>query len=289
MTTAGAAGHRPPAAGRRTRSELRALLLDAGLEVLRRDGLGTGAEALTFKRVFERVAATTGIRVTNASVIGRIWDGLAEYQSAVLAAMASGEVTEQERAVIETVAGYVAAADRSTPEARRSAVREVMRLAAEANLAVGTTSRAWATVIGAWALASGARRSGVPNPVYDAMRAGYDAVDERSAADTVALADYLGLRVRPPFDVRQFSAALTALVEGCALREPGGSRDPGDRAPDRTGWRDPTLDRARRGHGCAGGPVLRGRPRLVAGSVVLSAGRTGRRRRWSAGRRGTGL
>ncbi len=219
MTTSDTTGGRPPSSVRRSRSELRALLLDAGIEVLRRDGLGTGAEELTFKRVFDRVADTTGIRVTNASVIGRIWDSQADYQSAVLAEVASGEVRDQERAVVAATGDYVATADRSDPEARRSAVREIMRLAAEANLTTGTTSRAWAIAVGAWALASGSRGTKEPHPIYDAMQAGFDAVEERSVADTEAMVAYFGLRARPPFDVRQFTKALTALVEGCALRD----------------------------------------------------------------------
>jgi hypothetical protein len=80
-------------------------------------------------------------------------------------------------------------------------------------------------VTGVWALASGAHRPGAADPIYEAMRANYAAVEERAVGDTETLLAFLGLRPRPPFDVRQFTAACTALVEGCALRdraEPGG-------------------------------------------------------------------
>ena len=207
------------AAPRRTRAELRELLIQAGLEVLRKDGLGTGAEQLTFKRVFGRVAATSGIRVTNASVIGRIWQDQAEFQSAVLATVATDEGYEQERSVLAAMAPFVVTVDRSTPEARMSALSEVMRLGAEANLTVGSTSRGWATVIGVWALASGARGTGASDEIYEAMRAGHTAVEERSVAATEAMMAFLGLRLRPPFDAHQFSLACSALVEGCALRQ----------------------------------------------------------------------
>jgi hypothetical protein len=212
-------GEAGPAPARRTRAELRALLIEAGLEVLRERGLGTGAEQLTFKRVFERVAATDGVRVTNASVIGRIWQNQAEFQSAVLATVATDELDEQGRSVLSATVPFVTRVDRSTPESRRSALREVMRLAAEANLAVGTNSRNWATVIGVWALASGARGSGTSDEIYEAIRAGHAEVEERSVATTEAMMAHLGLRIRPPFDVPQFCAACTALVEGCALRD----------------------------------------------------------------------
>jgi hypothetical protein len=61
------------------------------------------------------------------------------------------------RTVLAGTAPFVETIDRSTPEGRLQALREIVRLGAEANLAVGTTSRSWATVIGVWALASGAR------------------------------------------------------------------------------------------------------------------------------------
>ena len=219
MTESGAAG--PPSSGptRRTRQELRALLLDAGIDVLRQDGLGTGVEQLTFKRVFGRVAATTGVRVTNASVIGRIWENQADFQSAVLAEVAAEAVAGQDDVVLEATAAFAATADRSTPDARRAALREIMRLAAEANLTTGTTSRTWATVLGVWALVSGSRGSSATDPIYGAMRDGYEVTEARAAALTGAMMAHLGLRLRSPFDARQFAAALTALVEGCALRD----------------------------------------------------------------------
>jgi hypothetical protein len=56
---------------RRSRDELREMLLSAGVELLVEQGLGTGAGHLTFKRVFEWLELNYGVRVTNASVIGR--------------------------------------------------------------------------------------------------------------------------------------------------------------------------------------------------------------------------
>jgi hypothetical protein len=194
-------------------------MLAAGLEILRQDGLGTGAEHLTFKRVFEQVAATSGVRVTNASVIGRIWRSQSEFQSSVLAVVASEEVTDQERIVMAATVEFVATVDRSTVESRRAALHELMRIAAEANLVSGTISRGWATVIGVWALASGSRGSPSTDPIYESLRASYAAIEERGIAATEALLAFLGMRPRPPFETRHFTTACTALVEGCALRD----------------------------------------------------------------------
>ena len=50
-------------------------------------GAGAGGEALTFRRVRERVEDDTGIRVTNASLIGRIRENQVAFQTDVLAAL----------------------------------------------------------------------------------------------------------------------------------------------------------------------------------------------------------
>ena len=66
------------------RDELKELLIGVGLELLIEEGLARGTERLTFKRVFDRAAAERGVRVTNASVIGRIWEDMADFQADVL-------------------------------------------------------------------------------------------------------------------------------------------------------------------------------------------------------------
>jgi hypothetical protein len=218
VTAAGGASPRR-APTRRTRQELRALLLDAGVEVLRAEGLGIGAEQLTFKRVFERVAATEGIRVTNASVIGRIWQNQAQFQSAVLAAMVTDEVTDQERAVLDATTALIGGIDRSSLDGRRAGLREQLRVAAEANLATGTTSRSWAVAIGVWALVSGSRGSASTREIYDALLRSYEGIERRSVAASEAMMAFFGLQLRHPLRVDQFASACTALVEGCALRD----------------------------------------------------------------------
>ena len=76
---------------RRSREELRDLILDAGRDVLLSEGLGSGAEHLTFKRVLAHVEATQGIRVTNASVIRRIWDNQNEFQLEVIRSIVNAQ------------------------------------------------------------------------------------------------------------------------------------------------------------------------------------------------------
>src|SRR5580704_10292331 len=75
----------------RSREETRQMLLAAGRDILRDEGLGTGAEAITFKRVFDRVERETGVRLTNASVIHRVFENQAEFQADLLVSIAVGQ------------------------------------------------------------------------------------------------------------------------------------------------------------------------------------------------------
>ncbi|MCP3910391.1 MAG: hypothetical protein GY713_05520 [Actinomycetia bacterium] len=66
--------------GRRSRAALREMLLETGLELLNEEGLGLGAEKITYKRVFDRINETTGVTITRGSVHDRIWSSQREYQ-----------------------------------------------------------------------------------------------------------------------------------------------------------------------------------------------------------------
>jgi hypothetical protein len=67
------------------RPPLRQLLLTAGVEVLERDGLGLGAQSLSYSRVFDHLDLEYGVRVTRASVHERIWDSHADFRRDVVA------------------------------------------------------------------------------------------------------------------------------------------------------------------------------------------------------------
>ena len=72
---------------RRSKEEIRSLLMAAGRALLDEDGLGVVAGDLPFKRALDRVASDTGVRLTNASVIRRVWENQADYRTDVLAAI----------------------------------------------------------------------------------------------------------------------------------------------------------------------------------------------------------
>src|ERR1700683_355759 len=73
-----------PKQSRRSRAELRDMLLEVGRSVLQKEGLA----ALTFKTVFDRLNERRGVRLTNGSVIGRVWRDQADFRADVLVAVA---------------------------------------------------------------------------------------------------------------------------------------------------------------------------------------------------------
>src|ERR1035441_8409306 len=80
-----------PRQTKQTREELRAALLEAGREILLEEGLEPGSSNLTFKRAFDRVEKKTGLRLTNASVIRRVWEDQADYQAQALVALPTAQ------------------------------------------------------------------------------------------------------------------------------------------------------------------------------------------------------
>ena len=104
-----------PAAGtRRKRHELETLILEMGRQLIAEQGLGTGAEHLSFKAVFDQLEVRQSVRVTNASVIGRIWDSQEDFQRAVLRSVAAGDALDLSPTV-DCVMAVIAAAEKSAP------------------------------------------------------------------------------------------------------------------------------------------------------------------------------
>lgn len=210
-----AARRRRPA--RRTRDELRTLLVQAGAEMLWEQGLAAGAEHLTFKRVFQHLERTSGVRVTHASVIGRIWPNQEEFQTEVLTNLAALETPDVDAEVEAALTG-LEDLDVSTPEARWRTALDICRRGGEASFRTIVASRTWPRWMGLWALAVVDVDSVRKRPIVEALvRAEAHASDCYEARYGAAMA-VLGLRMRAPFTVRQFAVAIDAFTEGCALR-----------------------------------------------------------------------
>ncbi len=68
---------------RRSRQEIERLVVDAAVDLVESEGVGIGLEGITYTRVFRHLEATTGQRVTRASVHERVWSDQAAFQAAV--------------------------------------------------------------------------------------------------------------------------------------------------------------------------------------------------------------
>lgn len=70
---------------RRRKADLRRIVVEAGVELLYRDGLSLKADSLTYAAVFAHIDATKGITVHRSMVHGRIWPSQAAFRAEVLA------------------------------------------------------------------------------------------------------------------------------------------------------------------------------------------------------------
>jgi hypothetical protein len=201
-----------------SRHDLHDLFINAGRTILREEGLGAGGEVLTFKRVSERVEADCGIKVTNASLIGRVWENQYEYQTDVLATIAADDSASEIAQTIDGLDPVLLGMDPSSEESRGWTMREVARLTAAANTAALGQSTDWLLWIGIWAVSTVGAAPERRRRIELALEQAYHAVTERMEEIYRAGLDFVGYRVRPGLTVRQFTIAVAALAEGCVLR-----------------------------------------------------------------------
>jgi len=203
---------------RRSREELRTRLVEEGREILFAEGLESGSSNLTFKRVFARVEAKTGIRITNASVIKRIWENQADFQADVLVTIARDELRRAQGSGQRVIA-LLGSLDMNTPESRTWALRQVCRVEGNASSTAIDQSGNWPLWISVVAMATTSANPEIQARIKGALADGYQSVTRFWSANFIALIDVLGLRVRHPWSMDQFSMAAIAFAEGCALRQ----------------------------------------------------------------------
>lgn len=85
---------------RRSRDELRQLMIDAGCELLRERGLAFDPPSLSYANVFNHIEATRGVKLHRSQVHGRIWESQQRFRVDVVSeaisqlSPGSGEVDE---------------------------------------------------------------------------------------------------------------------------------------------------------------------------------------------------
>jgi hypothetical protein len=195
------------------------MFIEAGRSILREEGLAAGGEALTLKRVCERVEADFGIRYTNASIIGRIWDSQSDYQTDVLAMIAADDSNSEVEESLDRMASFMANMDTSSDEARRWSIRELCRRVSAVHLDTLRNSTNWSLWIGIWAITAVGSAPERRQRIDEALRQSYLDVTDQMEAIYSSLLDLLGYRPRFGLTVRQFAIASAALTEGCVLRD----------------------------------------------------------------------
>jgi len=199
------------------------MVMNAALAILHDEGLRTGSE-ITFKRVFDRVEADTGVRLTNASVIRRVWTDQADFQSDLIArVVADANETGQLIATRDLLIPLLQSWNPITPEDRWGLLSELARLGGDTAMSSRVGTRNWELWVSVWAVS-------VTNPVNrsDARvrHALTDGLELTAAAwDDLSqtIMDALGFRMREPFTLREHTESLGALAAGFALRQ--ASRD----------------------------------------------------------------
>jgi len=203
---------------RRSRESLRSTLIEEGRAILLTEGLEAGSSNLTFKRVFDRVEAKSGSRITNASVIKRIWENQADFQADVLVTIARDEARRAQVSG-QRVVTMLEDVDLRSPEARKRALREICRVEGNASSAAIDDSTNWQLWIGVISMAMSTAAPELQARIKAAIADEYRSVTAFWSKNFIALVDLLGFRVRRPWSMDHFSSAAISFAEGCALRQ----------------------------------------------------------------------
>ena len=118
---------------RRTREELRALVVDAGCQVLLSLQPTLAFEQLTYGAVFGHLKEAQGIRVTHASVHERIWPNQKAFQLEVLRTTLDRLPGESLMRYLDPLQRAMEQAALTTLAGRRRAAQEFMRVGQNAN------------------------------------------------------------------------------------------------------------------------------------------------------------
>lgn len=201
---------------RRTREETKQLVLDAAVDLVRIEGLGAEPTTVTYQKVFDHLEATTGVRVTRASVHERIWTSQEDFQFEVLL-----QLSEPEDAMAPTYDAALEIYNRTeglTPMAR---AQQIARVAASLNLRLAEKDSLFYSWIGI--TMSVAKDRGVSpartRQLRDAVAATYARLEGRGLETLRTLCELVGIRPRHDLFTDPEEGFLMAARLGNALSE----------------------------------------------------------------------
>lgn len=112
----------PEKSGRRTRGELKRLVLQGGVETLKRDGMNLRPESLSYAAVFAQVYADQGLVVNRASVHKRFWSSHLEFCLEVMGLALRAEPTPDPKWVSDVLAIQTATDQNKTRTTHQTAL-----------------------------------------------------------------------------------------------------------------------------------------------------------------------
>ncbi len=209
----------------RSQTDLIELMIDHGLAVLARDGLG--GKPLTFTRVFDHIEAAGLPRVKKGSVLGpnRPWVSQEDYVTDVeLAAIHRWADTSQiDPLVAAEAAAVLSCADVTTLDGREATVRELCRRVAAASLRSNRSHPLFQIVVALWGRVASSPHGDRADLLGVALREARRRSVESGVAFTYRpLAQFVGMRGRDGLwsqeeALRLASQGASALAEGYAL------------------------------------------------------------------------
>ncbi len=207
----------PQARMRRSKGELRELVLASGRGILRSQGLGTGVERLTFKKVLDHLQETEGIRITQASLIRRVWTNQEEFQRDVVESIIRDESEREISSVGDSLSGTFARIDLSSPEMRRASLAELIRASTEDYLSLTDSPLSTIqTALIACALAGG--DAGTDDEFLAIIGRATERLTHFYVELYESALEFIGFRVRPGMRIEQMAITILSLGEGSLLR-----------------------------------------------------------------------
>jgi hypothetical protein len=199
-------------------------MIEAGSEVLLRDGIGVGASALSYRTAFEHLAQQ-GIKVTRGSVHERIWSSQLAWQLDVLAEVIERNDDNRRRAVTGSLITQLLKLPVKTITDRQNVMAEAARLGGLAfieEVRADPSNRLFPTLIAAWK----ASTAQLPehNRLGEILCDLQEGASERFQAEIGIVVHYLDLRPHPDRGldldeaIRAYCASSIALSYSHAIR-----------------------------------------------------------------------
>jgi len=199
----------------RKAADSKALLIQAGRELLAERGLAPGLSRVTLNDAIER----SGIPRSSAY---RLYSGgpgpLESFRLALLESISSDHLAGAHRwdSVTAAIEAHVGDFDSDEPERMALALREIIRAG------VAISIRDWIESMGFYVVASSMVAASSPGPENDAdvevLRSGEDQLVESLVPILRSIADLAGLRLRTGLTWDSFVRIITSAIDGIALR-----------------------------------------------------------------------